>query len=329
MVSQPAEPVSSGRVVSRLIDLFGPQAVLQNLVSASPQLDPFQQIDTALMQWGVSVVVAVIGPAWLAGQALDNPYDLVRMQLETALRRGVPVIPVLVDSVQFPRPEQVPPSLQPLLLRNGIPLRAGRDAERDIARLGRALSAWVPPLPLPLDVAKRRSSRATWIWGSALGVAVIVVGLISSVANVALATALRAGALNPVTVVGFLALAVDLALFGVAGYAKVRSLGSWATGTGAGLMAGLVGGVGCGIVDVVAMPLYTTYTMGPSAALLGGTVGVFAGVFFLGLDLGLGAAMAAIGGRIARRRFARPAPAYPPQYASPVYSAPPGYPPRA
>lgn len=328
MVSRPEEPASSGRVAARLVDLFGPQAVLQNLVGSSPQLDPWQQIDAALAQWGVSAVVAVIGPAWLGGYALDNPTDLVRVQLEVALRRGVPVIPVLVDGVSFPRPEQVPPSLQPLLLRNGIPLRAGRDAERDIARLGRALSTWVPPLPLPLDVAKRRSSRAAWIWGSALGVAVIVVGLISSVANVALGTALRGGATNPVTVVGVVALAVDLVLFGIAGYAQVRSLGAWASGTGAGLVAGLVGGVGCGIVDVIAMPIYATYTMGPSEAVLGDIFGVFAALFFLGLDLGLGSAMAAIGGRVGRRRFARPAPVYPPQYAAPVYSAPPGYPPH-
>ena len=47
-------------------------------------------------------LVAVIGPAWLevrdndGTRRLDNPDDWVRLELEAALKRGIPIIPLLV-----------------------------------------------------------------------------------------------------------------------------------------------------------------------------------------------------------------------------------------
>ena len=49
------------------------------------------------------VLIAVIGAHWLnssdqqGGRRLDNPEDFVRMEIGTALRRNIRVIPVLVD----------------------------------------------------------------------------------------------------------------------------------------------------------------------------------------------------------------------------------------
>lgn len=49
-------------------------------------------------------LIAVIGPHWLdvyadSKRRLDNPDDFVRLEVSTALKRGIRVMPVLVDAI--------------------------------------------------------------------------------------------------------------------------------------------------------------------------------------------------------------------------------------
>jgi len=69
-----------------------------------------------------AVMLAVIGPGWLdardqetGARRLDNPEDWVRLEIERALARDIPVIPVLVGGVALPLKRDLPSSLQPLL----------------------------------------------------------------------------------------------------------------------------------------------------------------------------------------------------------------------
>ena len=48
---------------------------------------------------------------------LDDPADFVRMEVEAALSRDIPVVPVLVQGATLPRKEDLPPSLAPLTTR--------------------------------------------------------------------------------------------------------------------------------------------------------------------------------------------------------------------
>jgi hypothetical protein len=62
------------------------------------------------------VLVAVIGKRWLTAsegrkRRLDNPEDYVRLEIGTALKRGIQVIPVLVEGASMPRPAQLPEDL--------------------------------------------------------------------------------------------------------------------------------------------------------------------------------------------------------------------------
>ena len=54
-----------------------------------------------------AVMLAIIGPGWLdakdaetGARRLDNPEDWVRLEIERALARGVPIIPVLVEALR-------------------------------------------------------------------------------------------------------------------------------------------------------------------------------------------------------------------------------------
>lgn len=71
-------------------------------------------------------LVAVIGKQWLeatdprTGQRrLDDPNDFVRIEIATALKRGIPVVPLLLDGTDIPGADRLPEDLQALARKNG------------------------------------------------------------------------------------------------------------------------------------------------------------------------------------------------------------------
>lgn len=90
------------------------------------------------------VLLAVMGRQWLtvsdaAGhRRLDDPKDFVRNEIAAALKRGIPVVPVLVDDTLIPQAMTLPEEIAPLARRNGVKLRRetfDADAQRLIAGL--------------------------------------------------------------------------------------------------------------------------------------------------------------------------------------------------
>jgi hypothetical protein len=59
----------------------------------------------------------------------------VRVEVETALRNGMPVVPVLVEGAAMPNIAQLPDSLKELVYRNGLGVDSGRDFDQHIERL--------------------------------------------------------------------------------------------------------------------------------------------------------------------------------------------------
>jgi len=91
-----------------------------------------------------SVLLAVIGQGWLGstdpggGRRLDDVNDFVRIELASALRRDIPVVPVLVQSAKMPHEEQLPDDLKELAYRNAVELTHAR-WKSDVQVLLRAL----------------------------------------------------------------------------------------------------------------------------------------------------------------------------------------------
>lgn len=75
------------------------------------------------------IVLALQGPGWLRAadewgrRRLDDPQDWVRRELATALAAGTPVIPLVLDGFDRPRPEALDPALVGLLDHQRHPLR--------------------------------------------------------------------------------------------------------------------------------------------------------------------------------------------------------------
>ena len=92
-----------------------------------PGVDFSEAISRALA--ACQVLVAVVGRAWLTAtdergrRRLDDPDDFVRLEIETALERGVRVIPVLAQGAVMPGRDDLPQSLAGLARRNALYIR--------------------------------------------------------------------------------------------------------------------------------------------------------------------------------------------------------------
>jgi TIR domain-containing protein len=115
-------------LTERLSEYFGDGAVFQDRRSILPGDDFAAEIVAGAE--GCSALLAVIGPRWLGHQAdgnrrIDNPRDWVRVEIETAISRGIRVIPVLVHGARMPSANELPESLQSLARKEAVTLNPG------------------------------------------------------------------------------------------------------------------------------------------------------------------------------------------------------------
>lgn len=133
----------TGRIYDRLVASHGRAHVFKDVDSIPLGTDFRRHVADLIAR--SDCVLTVIGRQWLetadaAGRRrLDDPTDLVRIEVEAALARGVPVIPRLVQGAQMPDPQSLPEALRPLAFRNGMSVRADPDFHRDLDRLDEQL----------------------------------------------------------------------------------------------------------------------------------------------------------------------------------------------
>lgn len=138
----------TGRIFDRLSQEFGPDRVFMDIDSMPAGVDFHEHLQAILADCGALLVV--IGKSWRSqrkGQParIMDPDDWVRIEVETALERGIPVVPLLIDGASLPSREQLPESLWPLLRRNALPVDSGRDFHAQLSRLVRDLTVQLDP----------------------------------------------------------------------------------------------------------------------------------------------------------------------------------------
>jgi TIR domain len=126
----------------RLTRDFDSDQIFIDLDSIGPGDDFVQTIKTAVEK--CDVLTALIGKNWLqkdenGNRRLDNPEDFVRMEIATALRREIRVIPVLVDDALMPRSTDLPDDLKTLARRNALRITLVTSFEADCQRLVAAI----------------------------------------------------------------------------------------------------------------------------------------------------------------------------------------------
>src|ERR1700743_1071323 len=132
----------TGRIFDRLRQHFGRESVFRDIDNIRPGIDFRVQISDALQT--TDVVLVVMGPKWFGrakGESarINNEADPVRIEVETALQRDIPVIPVLVGNMKMPTTEQLPDSLKDLAYRHAVTVDGGRDFDHHMDGLVRAL----------------------------------------------------------------------------------------------------------------------------------------------------------------------------------------------
>jgi hypothetical protein len=138
----------AGRLFDDLTRQFGSNSVFMDVAGIRPGVDFVQAIEENVANCGV--LLAIIGPTWAtiasaSGQRrLDDPHDFVVLEIASALKRQVPVIPVLVHSAKMPSPEQLPESLKSFSYRNSVELSHARWPS-DVQLLIDALKSYVAP----------------------------------------------------------------------------------------------------------------------------------------------------------------------------------------
>jgi hypothetical protein len=127
------------RIHERLCREFDPDAIFMDLDAIPLGVNFRQAIADALVD--CRVVLAVIGSRWLTAgdpsgvRRLTRDDDLVRIEIETALSRGIPVVPVLIEGAAVPDGSELPATIAPLSNQNGMAVRRGSDFSRDMDRL--------------------------------------------------------------------------------------------------------------------------------------------------------------------------------------------------
>jgi WD40 repeat protein len=140
----------TGRICDRLVAHYGKQAVFRDIDDIPAGIDFRQHINEILLK--TNVLLAIVGPKWLGTargglDRINEESDPVRVEVETALRRRVPIIPVLIGSTRMPSSEQLPPSLKDFAFRNAVKVDTGRDFDYHIERLIKSIDGIAPQTP--------------------------------------------------------------------------------------------------------------------------------------------------------------------------------------
>ena len=174
---------SAGRLFDRLKGHFGRDAVFMDIEGGIERGDDFAAvIDRALES--VNALLVVIGPQWLActnadgTRRLDSPDDWVRNEIETGLRRGIPVLPILVDGASIPTARDLPPSLAAFARRQASEISNSRWTY-DVGEIIKRLDAVVSQLPAKNhapDLAEKRAQRFGWMEWVVAGSLLLAIG---------------------------------------------------------------------------------------------------------------------------------------------------------
>jgi hypothetical protein len=131
----------TGRIFDRLTSRYGRETVFRDIDNIPPGLDFREHIRANIDD--SDVLMVIVGPRWMGGERNGQPRiqsetDYVRVEVESALRRHIPVIPLLVGGADMPEPSELPETIREFAYRNAVPIDSGRDFDHHMNGLIRA-----------------------------------------------------------------------------------------------------------------------------------------------------------------------------------------------
>ena len=172
---------------TKLAQEIGEEQVFMDIDSIDPGVDFVEVLERTVAN--VDVLIAVIGQDFFAvkdsqgGRRIDNPNDFVRLEIATALKRNIRVIPLVVSGATIPTEDDLPDDLKSLARRNAI--QVGETTfDSDVDRIVKSLNRlWenkdtgdkkpgnVKPVAAPATAPKKDSHvRKSNRWALPVGV---------------------------------------------------------------------------------------------------------------------------------------------------------------
>jgi Domain of unknown function (DUF4189)/TIR domain/Putative peptidoglycan binding domain len=148
------EPGFTQALLGRLEQAFPAERLFIDVDNIPPGEDFVRMLESQVAQ--CDAMLTVIGTNWLdatddhGGRRLDDPNDFVRIEIESALKQGKRVIPVLVHQARMPHPDELPEAIRSLSQRNAVRLTHER-FRADVQGLIKALQGAID------EVASRRA----------------------------------------------------------------------------------------------------------------------------------------------------------------------------
>jgi hypothetical protein len=133
----------AGRLYDRLSARFGADAVFMDIDDIVAGENFVEKLKETLS--GCGTLLVVIGPRWhevvdgSGRRRLWSPEDYVRLEVASALERGIALIPVLVGGARMPQRADLPPNIADLALHQAIAIADERFHE-DVDRLARVIA---------------------------------------------------------------------------------------------------------------------------------------------------------------------------------------------
>jgi Interferon-induced transmembrane protein/TIR domain len=126
---------------------FPKESIFKDFNTIRPGDDFVESIQKALSH--CNVLLIVMSKNWLqvkdkhGNRRLDDPDDLVRIEISTAIERHIQVIPVLFDNIPMPTSADLPDNLRSLPRRQYVEIETTR-FESDVKKLAEAIKELLP-----------------------------------------------------------------------------------------------------------------------------------------------------------------------------------------
>ncbi len=169
---------------NELLKYFSKELIFKDSITIEPGEDFDLSINNALAK--CDVLIVIIGKNWLGAKnenglvRLEDPKDFVRIEIATALKRNIRVIPVLLDGIELPRENNLPEDLQLLTRRQFVTISDSK-FETDVQTLAGAVKKIIEiNQPTHQSIAENKSSRPRSLSALILGLAGAILSSLTS-----------------------------------------------------------------------------------------------------------------------------------------------------
>jgi hypothetical protein len=173
----------AGRIRDNLAAYYGNDSIFIDVDNIPFGTDFREHIRKAFSEH--DLMLAIVGQKWLGARKggrtrIQDETDPVRIEIEMALQRKMPVIPVLVDGARMPKPEELPELIKKFSFLNAAQVDSGRDFRQHMDRLMRSIDQILHLKPR--EQSKSASGARipkVWFAAAAALIAVVVAGFLA------------------------------------------------------------------------------------------------------------------------------------------------------